>query len=65
LNLNKNIQALKHIAPQNIESEGNKAQHSRRYKLHELIAQCDLSPPMPEGLREWVDAPAVGKELTE
>lgn len=64
MNLDKNIPAMKHTAPQNTEGEGNKAQHPRRYTLHELIAQCDLSAPMPEDLREWVDAPAVGKELT-
>ncbi len=34
----------------------------RRYKLAELLAQSDyLQPQLPEE-REWVDAPAAGRE---
>lgn len=33
----------------------------RRYTLAELLAQCDPNAPLPD--REWVDAPAVGREL--
>jgi antitoxin ChpS len=34
----------------------------RRATLEELIAQCDPNAPLPEE-REWVDAPAAGREL--
>lgn len=33
-----------------------------RYSLNELLAQCDFSLPMSKEEREWLDAPAVGKE---
>ena len=33
----------------------------RRYTLAELLDQCDWNAP--EADREWVDAPAVGREL--
>ena len=35
----------------------------RRYTLDELIAQCNPDAPMTPEEREWVDAPAVGREL--
>ena len=34
-----------------------------RYTLAELLAQCDPSAPPPEGDREWLEAPPVGREL--
>ena len=34
----------------------------RRYKLADLLAQCDFSAPMTVEEREWLDAPAVGEE---
>lgn len=34
-----------------------------RYSLEELLAQCDSNVEMSEEDREWIDAPAVGKEL--
>lgn len=34
-----------------------------RYKLADLLAQCDYSLPMSDEEREWLDAPAVGREL--
>jgi len=34
-----------------------------RYTLAELLASCDYSQPMPPEDREWIDAPAVGREL--
>jgi antitoxin ChpS len=39
-----------------------------RYTLEELLAKCDYSQPLPPGdtdpeEREWLDAPAVGREL--
>ena len=34
-----------------------------RYTLDELLAVSDYSQPQPPEEREWVDAPAVGREL--
>ena len=34
-----------------------------RYSLEELLSQCDSNAEMSEEDREWIDAPAVGKEL--
>jgi antitoxin ChpS len=34
-----------------------------RYTLAELLAASDYSQPQPAEEREWVDAPAVGREL--
>lgn len=34
-----------------------------RYSLEELLAQCDPHAEMSEEDREWIDAPAVGKEI--
>ena len=34
-----------------------------RYTMAELLAASDYSQPQPPEEREWVDAPAVGKEL--
>ena len=34
-----------------------------KYTLEELLAQCDYSQPMSAEEREWLDAPAVGREL--
>lgn len=34
-----------------------------RYTLAELLAASDYSRPQPAAEREWVDAPAVGREL--
>lgn len=33
-----------------------------RYTLAELLAASDYSQPQPPEEREWVDAPAVGRE---
>ena len=34
-----------------------------RYTLAELLAASDYSQPQPAEQREWVDAPAIGREL--
>lgn len=34
-----------------------------RYSMAELLAASDYSEPQPAEEREWVDAPAVGREL--
>lgn len=34
-----------------------------RYTLAELLAASDYSQPQPTEEREWIDAPAVGREL--
>src|SRR5690606_4327262 len=33
------------------------------YSLEELLAQCDPHAEMSEEDREWIDAPATGKEI--
>ncbi len=33
------------------------------YTMEELLAASDYSEPQPSEEREWVDAPAVGREL--
>ncbi len=33
-----------------------------KYKLQELLAQCDLKAPMPEVLTEWDNIQPVGRE---
>jgi antitoxin ChpS len=38
------------------------AQPRPRYTLAELLAASDYSQPQPPEEREWVDAPAVGRE---
>jgi len=35
----------------------------RHYTLEELLAASDYSQPMTAEDREWIDAPAVGREL--
>ncbi|MDU7370160.1 MAG: antitoxin [Klebsiella michiganensis] len=42
------------------DSEPQKRPH---YSLEELLAQCDPHAEMSEEDREWIDAPAVGKEI--
>jgi antitoxin ChpS len=34
-----------------------------RYTLAELLARSDYSQPQPDEERDWIDAPAVGREL--
>ncbi len=34
-----------------------------RYTMDELLAASDYSQPMPQEVREWIDAPPVGREL--
>ncbi len=40
-------------------------QRKKRYKLSELLAQCDASLPVSAQEQEWLDAPAVGLEDAE
>lgn len=35
----------------------------KRYRLDDLLAQCDLDAPLSEAEREWMEAPAVGLEV--
>ncbi|MTI11960.1 AbrB/MazE/SpoVT family DNA-binding domain-containing protein [Sansalvadorimonas verongulae] len=37
-------------------------QEKPKYSLDELLAKCDENAPMPEELKEWDEAPAVGNE---
>ncbi|WLS80409.1 antitoxin [Erwinia pyri] len=34
-----------------------------RYSLEELLAQCDPHADTSKEAQEWIDAPAVGKEI--
>lgn len=34
-----------------------------RYTMNELLAASDYSQPQPDEEREWIDTPAVGREL--
>lgn len=38
-------------------------QNRPRYSLEDLLAQCDSHIDMSEEDRQWIDAPASGKEL--
>ncbi|MCP1638279.1 hypothetical protein J2T34_003388 [Kerstersia gyiorum] len=40
-----------------------KASIKPRYTMAKLLAASDYSQPQPVDEREWVDAPAVGREL--
>lgn len=40
-----------------------KPQTRPHYSLEELLAQCDPHAEMSDEDREWIDAPAVGKEI--
>lgn len=50
-----------------ISTDGNcliVANSSRQcYKLQELLAQCDESADYSQEEREWLDSPAIGREL--
>ena len=35
----------------------------KRYSLTELVAQCDLQDSLSEEDREWLEAPATGREV--
>jgi antitoxin ChpS len=38
-------------------------QPQHRYRLADLMAQCDLSAPVAEESQAWLDAEAVGREV--
>jgi antitoxin ChpS len=58
---------LKAGAPVGVAVDGGRlvveASPRRRYTLAELLAASDYSEPLTPADREWLDAPAVGKEL--
>ncbi|MBK7926245.1 MAG: hypothetical protein IPJ98_01780 [Bryobacterales bacterium] len=33
-----------------------------KYRLADLMAQCDSSAPLSDEDREWIDSPTVGRE---
>lgn len=45
------------------EKSSDKATDKPRYSLDELLAQCDISKAMPEGLAEWDFVPPAGDEI--
>ncbi|EGR0997149.1 hypothetical protein EHJ37_19690 [Vibrio parahaemolyticus] len=38
---------------------------NRKYKLADLLAQCEENAPMPEAITEWDESQQVGEELIE
>ena len=58
---------LKAGAPGGIAVDGGRliveASPRPRYTLAELLAASDYSGPLPPEDREWLDAPAMGKEI--
>jgi antitoxin ChpS len=34
-----------------------------KYKLSDLLAECDPNAPIPAEAQEWLDAPNVGAEI--
>jgi antitoxin ChpS len=36
-----------------------------KYKLADLLAQCDPNAPRDPELEEWLNAPSVGREIIE
>jgi antitoxin ChpS len=38
-------------------------QPKKKFTLNELVAQCDLSAPMPQDLMDWQNMPPVGQEM--
>jgi hypothetical protein len=35
----------------------------RKPSLEELIAQCDMSAPLPDDLQDWLDIAPIGGEI--
>lgn len=61
--LQQQLQLAEGIALEMEAQQGKLLVRRRRYTLKELLDQCDFSIPMSEEEREWIDAPAVGREL--
>ena len=38
------------------------AKREGKYRLADLMAQCDSSAPLSDEDREWIDSPTVGRE---
>jgi len=45
------------------KSLSGKSSNPHRYTMDELLAVSDYSQPQPLDEREWIDAPAIGREL--
>lgn len=45
------------------KSLSGKPSNPHRYTMDELLAVSDYSQPQPLDEREWIDAPAIGREL--
>jgi len=45
------------------EVEGLTVRRPAKYSLDELLSQCDVSQPMSEEEREWLESPPTGREL--
>ncbi len=40
-----------------------RAHASARFNLADMLAECDFSLPVSDEEREWINAPALGREL--
>lgn len=45
------------------EIEKNTDAKRPKYKLSELVAECDLNAPVPDELRHWEAMEPVGREV--
>ena len=44
-------------------TSGTERIQRKRYKLEDLLAQCDPSAPRTGEDRDWLDAPRAGREI--
>lgn len=55
------------IAPNSLDAQDGRliveSRRKPRYTLVELLTQCDLSQPLSDEEREWLDTPPVGNEF--
>lgn len=58
----KDISPVPAAAGSDTKQHAVKRRYSK-YTLQDLIAQCDLSAPLPEEDKEWLNSPPVGREL--
>ena len=57
-----NLEAWLHELASEVEAPARPRKRPR-YTLEELMSQCDLSVPLSDEDRAWLNAPAVGREL--
>jgi hypothetical protein len=60
--MSKHRNALRPLATGDTSRRMGPENEKPRYTLEELLAQCDPEAPLSDEEREWLDAPAVGRE---